>query len=59
MLPFETVILGITVIVEGIDITDDDRLVALCRKGKTKQRISVSELPLPLPPPKGAEWIAA
>src|SRR5215471_14421778 len=47
-LPFETEILGMTVIVEGIDITEDDQLVAVCRKDKTKQRISLSELPLPL-----------
>src|SRR5215813_10643793 len=46
-LPFETEILGITVTVEGIDIADDDQLVAVCRKGKSKQRISLSELPLP------------
>ena len=57
-LPFETEILGMTVIVEGIDITEDDQLVAVCRKDKTKQRISMLELPLPLPP-AGAEWIAA
>ena len=58
-LPFETEILGMTVIVERIDITEDDQLVALCRKDKTKQRISLSELPLPSPLPKGAEWIVA
>ena len=58
-LPFETEILGMTVTVEGIDITEDDQLVAVCRKDKTKQRISLSELPLPLPLPKGVEWIAA
>ena len=58
-LPFETEILGVTVIVEGIEITEDDQLVAVCRKDKTKQRISLSELPLPLALPKGAEWIAA
>ena len=58
-LPFETEILGMTVIVEGIDITDDDQLVAVCRKEKTKQRISLSELPLPSPLPNGAEWIVA
>jgi hypothetical protein len=56
-LPFEAEILGMTVIVEGIDITDDDQLVAVCRKDKTKQRISLSELPLPSPLPKGAKWI--
>ena len=58
-LPFETQILGVTATVEGIDITDDDQLVAVCRAGKTRQRISLSELPLPSPPPAGAEWIAA
>jgi hypothetical protein len=58
-LPFETGILGVSVMVEGIDITEDDQLVAVCRKDKTKQRISLSELPLPSPLPKGAEWIVA
>ena len=58
-LPFETEILGMTVIVEGIDITEDHQLVAVCRKDKSKQRISLSELPLPSPLPKGAEWIDA
>jgi hypothetical protein len=55
-LPFETEILGMNVIVEGIDITEDDQHVVVCRKGKTKQRISLSELPLPSPLPQDAEW---
>jgi Calcium binding len=58
-LPFETKIFGVTVTVDGIDITEDDQLAAVCRKDKTKQRISLSELPLPSPLPKGAEWIVA
>ena len=58
-LPFEAEILGMTVIVERIDIIEDDQLVAVCRKDKAKQRISLSELPLPSPLPKGAEWIVA
>jgi len=58
-LPFETEILGMTVIVEGIDMTEDDPLVAVCRKGKARQRISLSELPLPSPLPEGAAWIVA
>jgi Calcium binding len=58
-LPFETQILGVTVSVESIDITEDDQLVAVCHKGKTKQRISLSELPLPSPAPEGSEWIVA
>src|SRR5437868_4081379 len=45
-LPFETQILGVTATVESIDITEDDQLVAVCRAGKTRQRISLSELPL-------------
>jgi hypothetical protein len=58
-LPFETQIFGVTATVESIDITEDDQLVAVCRAGKTRQRISLSELPLPSPPPNGAEWIVA
>jgi hypothetical protein len=58
-LPFETEILGVAATVESIDITDDDQFVAVCRAGKARQRISLSELPLPSPPPAGAEWIAA
>jgi hypothetical protein len=58
-LPFETEILGQAASVESIDITDDNQLVAVCRKGKAKQRISLIELPLPSPPPEGAEWIVA
>lgn len=58
-LPFETKILGATVTVESIDITEDDQIVAVCRKGKGWQRIPLLELPLPAPPPEGWEWIAA
>jgi hypothetical protein len=58
-LPFETQILGVTATVESIDITEDDQLVAVCRAGNKRQRISLAELPLPLLPPGGAEWIVA
>jgi len=58
-LPFETQILGLKATVESIDITEDDQLVAVCRAGKARQRISLAELPLPSPPPEGAEWIVA
>ena len=58
-LPFETEMLGTTVTVERIDVTEDDRLVAVCRKGKAHQRISLADLPLPTPLPQGAEWIVA
>ncbi|MSV30800.1 MAG: hypothetical protein EXQ52_18940 [Bryobacterales bacterium] len=58
-LPFETQILGAPASVESIDITEDDQLVAVCRAGNFSQRIPLTELPLPSPPPSGAEWILA
>ena len=58
-LPFETEILGVAVAVESIDFSGDDDLVAVCRKGTKRQRISLLDLPLPSPPPEGAAWIAA
>ena len=57
--PFTTEVLGVAVTVVGVDLTGDDRIVALCRRGKACQRILVLDLPLPEPPPKGAEWIHA
>jgi hypothetical protein len=57
--PFETEILGIKVTVEQVDITDEDQIVAVCSRGKSRQNLPLLELPLPDPPPKGAEWIAA
>jgi hypothetical protein len=55
--PFTTEVLGVAVTVVGVDLTGDDRIVALCRRGRARQRISVLDLPLPTPEPKGAEWI--
>jgi hypothetical protein len=57
--PFTTELLGVTVTVVEVDLTEDDRIVAVCRRGKARQRISLLDLPLPDPPPKGAEWIHA
>jgi len=58
-IPFKTEVLGMEVIVERIDFTDDDRIVAVCARGKSRQRIPIIELPLPDPPPEGSEWIHA
>ena len=58
-LPFTTQILGVEVTVERVDITAADAIVAVCRRGKTRQAIPILELPLPKPEPKGAEWIEA
>jgi hypothetical protein len=57
-LPFETDVLGVRVTVERIDLRDD-RIVAMCRRGKHKQRIAIADLPLPTPEPVGEEWIEA
>lgn len=57
--PFETTVLGVAVVVERIDLTDGDEIVALCRRGKLRQSIPLLELPLPDPPPTGSEWVEA
>lgn len=58
-LPFCTNILGADVVVEKVDMTRDGRIVAICRRDKTRQTIGILDLPLPTPAPGGAEWIAA
>jgi hypothetical protein len=58
-LPFETTVLGTRADVVSLDIGDDGRLAAVCRAGRHSQRIALVDLPLPSPPPDGAEWIAA
>ena len=57
--PFQTVVLGVDVTVTGVDLTEDGQITAVCTRGKAKQRIPILDLPLPTPPPKGAEWIDA
>jgi len=58
-LPFEAEILGVPVRVERVEYTEANEIVAVCRRGTARQRIAVLELPLPKPPPAGAEWIEA
>jgi hypothetical protein len=57
--PFTTEILGMTVRVERMDVTNADEIIVICRRGQHRQTISLRDLPLPSPPPKGWEWIAA
>jgi hypothetical protein len=56
--PFETTVLGIKVTVTGTTRTSHG-LVADCVRGRHRQAIHLLDLPLPEPPPPGAEWIAA
>lgn len=57
--PFRTEVLGVDVAVTGIDLGDDDQIVAICARGRWRQRIPILDLPLPTPSPGGAEWIEA
>ena len=47
------------VTVERVACTEANGIVAVCRRRAARQRIAVLELPLPEPPPAGAEWIEA
>jgi hypothetical protein len=58
-LPFETEMMGFKVTVGRVDMTGDDAIVAICKRGCKRQTVSILDLPLPSPPPEGAEWIAA
>ena len=57
--PFETTVLGVTVVVERVEFTDREDVVAVCRRDRHRQAIPVLHLPVPSPPPAGAEWIEA
>lgn len=57
-MPFEVHIFGAPATVERIDEIDS-QIAAICRSGRYRQAIPILELPLPNPPPKGAEWIEA
>ena len=57
--PFDAEVLGVMVTVERIDMTLEGEIIAACRRGNLRQRISVLDLPLPSPPPEGSEWIEA
>ncbi len=57
--PFVTSVLGVDVTVEDIDLADDGSILAICARGGIRQAIRVVDLPLPPPPPAGAEWIEA
>jgi hypothetical protein len=52
-------VLGVEIKVVKIDILLDDALVAICARGRHRQAIALSDLPLPEHPPAGSEWIQA
>jgi hypothetical protein len=57
--PFQSTVLGIEVIVTKIDLLSGSGIVAICSRRKHRQAIGILDLPLPTPPPAGAEWIDA
>ena len=57
--PFETTVLGASVTVERIRQGPGDHIVAICSRGRDRQAVPIVDLPLPSPPPAGAEWIGA
>jgi len=46
-LPFRVKVLGVDADVEKVDMTLDGQIVAICRRGKTRQKIPILDLPLP------------
>ena len=58
VVPFTTTVLGVEVVVKKVDLTGDS-IVAICVRGRDRQRIDLLDLPLPTPPPDGAVWIDA
>jgi hypothetical protein len=56
--PFETIVLGVPVTVERLDLDRSEQIVAICVRGRSRQSLPILDLPLP-PPPGGAEWIEA
>jgi len=58
-LPFGATVLGKAVVVEKIDLSGADELIAICRRRGKRQKVRLLDLELPVPRPKGAEWVAA
>ena len=58
-IPFAAKVLGIDITVARIELRDDDRIVAICTRGRERQVIALEDLRLPAPSPAGSEWIEA
>ncbi|MFH0750691.1 MAG: SWIM zinc finger family protein [Chloroflexota bacterium] len=58
-IPFVTTVLGVAVTVTAVDLTADDEIVAVCRRGRDLLRVALLELPMPDQRPGGAEWVEA
>lgn len=56
--PFTTTVLGVEVTVGKIELAADS-IVAVCARGRHRQRVGLLDLSLPTPMPDGAGWIDA
>jgi hypothetical protein len=57
--PFKTQLAGVPVVVRGLDIGEDNEVMAVCVRDGERVGVPLLDLPIPKPPPKGAEWIEA
>jgi hypothetical protein len=57
--PFGATVLGEAVVVEKLDLSDANELIAVCRRRGKRQKVRLLDLKLPVPRPEGAEWVAA
>jgi hypothetical protein len=57
--PFQSEVLGVEVTVTWVDLTEEGQITVVCMRGAATQRIPILDLPLPTPPPEGAQWIEA
>ena len=55
--PFETMVLGVPVTVERVDLNTSEQIVAICKRGRSRQMLPILDLPMPRPQPEGGEWI--
>jgi hypothetical protein len=51
--------IDVPVTVERLDLNRSEQIVAICKRGRSHQSLPILDLPLPTPPPGGAEWIEA
>ena len=57
--PFGATVLGEAVVVDKIDLSGANELLAICRRRGKRQKVRLVDLELPVPRPRGAEWVAA
>lgn len=55
--PFSASVLGVETTVTDIELSDDDRVVAVCQRDQNQQRISLLDLQVPMS--DEFEWIEA